>query len=327
MDNYKYGKIKAFFAHQKAVVLLFLLLSSCSNKKHPKKQDLPEVSFEFIRFERLFYDASDISLQELKTDYPYLFPLETPDSIWHAKRKDSLQIVLYEATQTIDTPVLKERIATVLQRTKFYFPKTPMPKKVISLLTDVDYTLRAVDADSLFLLSIDTYLGAAHDLYQGIPLYIKRKLSPAHLESEIIDALAPRFVPNPKDRSFLAQMIMHGKRLLLHDYLAPHLSAEKHIQYTAAQWTWAEDHEAEVWDYFLANELLFSTDDRLHFRFLTPGPFSKFYSFLDQDSPGRIGQWVGYRIVRAYQKRTDATLTEVLQADAQEILKKSRYNP
>jgi uncharacterized protein YjaZ len=48
---------------------------------------------------------------------------------------------------------------------------------------------------------------------------------------------------------------------------------------------------------------------------------------LDDNSPGRLGQWIGYRMVKAYQKRTGADLEKVLLANAQEILKKSRYNP
>jgi hypothetical protein len=72
---------------------------------------------------------------------------------------------------------------------------------------------------------------------------------------------------------------------------------------------------------------LFSTDESLAFRFLLSSPYSKFYSYLDVDSPGRIGQWIGYQMLKKYQKRTGATLKEILAASPQEILKKSRYNP
>lgn len=327
MDKDIYGKIKSFFAQLKALVLLFLLLSGCAKNTHPKPSDLPEVNLRFIRFEQLFFGKENIPLQHLKKTYPYFFPEATPDSIWHNKRKDSLQLALFQATQTLKSDDLRQRITAVLQHVKFYFPETPMPKKAITLLTDVDYSLRAVDADSLLLLSIDTYLGSTHQLYEGIPLYIKQTLQSAYIESELVDALAPRFVPKSPGRSFLAQMIAHGKRLLLHDYFLPHLAQKNHLQYTTEQWDWAMAHEEEVWDYFIANELLFSTSDKLIFRFLTPAPYSKFYTYLDVGSPGRIGQWIGYRIVHAYQKRTGALLHEVLEADAQEILKKSRYNP
>ncbi len=308
-------------------LLLFLVFTSCTSSTHPKRKELPKIEVELIRFEKLFYGQIDTPLAHIKSTFPYFFPSKTPDSIWHAKRTDSLQQVLFKASKAAFDPNLKDRIRHVLQRASYYFPNEKLPTKAITLLTDVDYSLRAVDADSLLLISIDTYLGSNNELYEGIPNYIKDKLTPVHLEAELIDALSYRFVPKSNSRVFLNRMITHGKRLLLHDYLAPNVPKLYHIQYTQKQWDWAVRAESEVWQYFVNNEMLFSTDDTLHFRFLAPSPYSKFYSFLDENSPGRIGQWIGYRIVQSYQKRTAASLSEILSSDPQEILKKSRYNP
>jgi hypothetical protein len=35
---------------------------------------------------------------------------------------------------------------------------------------------------------------------------------------------------------------------------------------------------------------------------MTPAPFSKFYLEIDNDSPGRIGAWIGWQMVRSYMK-------------------------
>lgn len=306
---------------------LSLIVSGCSSSTHPKPQDLPEFSFELIRFEHVFFGDLNTPLDQLKSQYPYFFPEQTPDFVWEEKRTDSLQQVLFKATQTLFKDDLKQRTSNVLRYANHYFPNDKLPRKVITLLTDVDYSLRAVDADSLLLISIDTYLGESHPLYEGIPQYIKNSLVPEHLESELIDALSNRYIQKTNSRSFLSRMVTHGKRLLIHDYLAPDLMVHQHIQYTQNQWDWAISHESDVWRYFVDNEWLFSTDESLRFRFLTLSPYSKFYSYLDENSPGRIGQWIGYRMVKAYQKRTGASLQEVLAANAQEILKKSRYNP
>ena len=306
---------------------LSLIVSGCSSSTHPKPQDLPEFSFELIRFEHVFFGDLNTPLDQLKSQYPYFFPEQTPDLVWEDKRTDSLQQALFKATQTLFKDDLKQRTSNVLRYANHYFPNDKLPRKVITLLTDVDYSLRAVDADSLLLISIDTYLGESHPLYEGIPQYIKNSLVPEHLESELIDALSNRYIQKTNSRSFLSRMVMHGKRLLIHDYLAPDLMVHQHIQYTQNQWDWAISHESDVWRYFVDNEWLFSTDESLRFRFLTLSPYSKFYSYLDENSPGRIGQWIGYRMVKAYQKRTGASLQEVLAANAQEILKKSRYNP
>ncbi len=326
LDNH--CKIKPFYWYLKGVLFaVAFLATSCTSTKRPKQADLPKIMLDYVSFETLFFGDLDTPLAEIKKEYPYFFPAQTPDSIWTAKRTDSLQQVLFNASKSISKEALAFRVEGVLRHAKFYFPSEKLPKKVISLLTDVDYSLRAVDADSLLLLSIDTYLGADHPLYEGIPKYIKNKLTLHHLESEIIDALAHRFVPAPRGRTFLAQMVNHGKRLLLHQYLAPELSDQQHIQYTALQHEWALENESVVWRYFVDNELLFSTDEDLTFRFLLPSPYAKFYSYLDEGSPGRIGQWIGYQIVKKYQERTGTSLSHVLLVDPQEILKKSKYNP
>ena len=321
-------KIKSFYSYTKAVFLLLLfMLGACTSSKHPKQNQLPEVSLELIRFEQQFFGNTDTPLDSVKAQFPYFFPNKTPDSLWQNKRIDSLQQTLYKATKPLFDGELFSRVENVFKHAKYYFPNEQLPQKVITLLTDVDYTFRAVDADSLLLISVDTYLGADHPLYDGIPQYIRKTLQPTHLEAELIDALSSRFVPKPTGRTFLAQCITAGKRLVLQDFLAPKVSSMYHIQYSQEQWDWALEHEEDIWQYFIENELLFSTDDVLVFRFLKPSPFSKFYTYLEDGSPGRIGAWIGYRIVQAYHKRTNATLQEILLEDAQEILKKSRYNP
>jgi hypothetical protein len=323
-----YCKIKLFFLHLKGFLIAFVFfVASCNNSTHPKPDDLEEVTLDYISFETIFFGNLDTPLEKIKFQFPFFFPSQVNDSVWLEKRNDSLQQLLFDATKLIPKDNLKSRITRVLQYANYYFPDVELPKTCISLITDVDYSLRAVDAESMLLLSIDTYLGIEYPLYEGIPGYIKNKLILDHLESEIIDALAPRFVSASSDRTFLAQMINHGKRLVLHDYLAPNMEDHQHIQYTAAQWEWANTHESDVWRYFIVNELLFSSDNDLPFRFLRSSPYSKFYSYLDVDSPGRIGQWIGYQMLKKYQKRTGESLQEILIASPQEILKKSKYNP
>ena len=321
-------KVNRFFWHQKVVLLgVAVIAFGCTSSTNPKQQDLPNVPFKLVRFEQIFFGDLDTPLDQLKSEYPYFFPLQTPNSIWDAKRTDSLQQALFLATKSLFEKDLYKRTSNVLQHAQYYFPKEELPNKVITLLTDVDYSLRAVDADSLLLISIDTYLGTSHPLYDGIPRYIRNKLISEHLEAELIDALSQRFIPKTTNRAFLDRIVTHGKRLLLHDYFAPHLKTHLHIQYTQSQWDWATEHESEVWRYFVDNELLFSTDENLRFRFLSASPYSKFYSYLDENSPGRLGQWIGYRMVKKYQRRSGVSLQEALLASPQEILKKSRYNP
>ena len=103
--------------------------------------------------------------------------------------------------------------------------------------------------------------------------------------------------------------------------------AEK-IGYTEAQLDWAKVNEPNVWKYFVERELLYSTDAKLPNQFINPAPFSKFYlEEVDADSPGMIGRYIGWQIVKSYIDNNDTSLEKLLETDAETIFNASRYKP
>jgi uncharacterized protein YjaZ len=60
--------------------------------------------------------------------------------------------------------------------------------------------------------------------------------------------------------------------------------------------------------------------------YLNDGPFT---AEISQESPGRLGLWVGWRIVDSYMTHNkDVTLIELMgESDAQKILEQSYYKP
>ena len=108
----------------------------------------------------------------------------------------------------------------------------------------------------------------------------------------------------------------------------PDFSEDRIMGYTPEQLEWARANEKEIWNFFVSKELLFSTDPDLINRFILPAPFSKFYLELDNESPGRIGVWVGWQIVRAYMKRfPNTTITDLFALPPQELFQTSGYKP
>jgi uncharacterized protein YjaZ len=79
--------------------------------------------------------------------------------------------------------------------------------------------------------------------------------------------------------------------------------------------------------YFIEKKLLFSTDTKLNKRFLENAPFSKFYLHQDRQSPGRIGVWIGWQIVKSFMQNNDVSLQKLLTTDSEDIFNKSRYKP
>ncbi|WCC45198.1 hypothetical protein PJW08_03160 [Tenacibaculum finnmarkense] len=80
------------------------------------------------------------------------------------------------------------------------------------------------------------------------------------------------------------------------------------IGYSQNKMRWAESNEAQIWKYFIEKNMLYNTDKELDIRFLDIAPFSKFYLEKDRQSPGRIGEFIGWQIVRSYMQKNDVSL-------------------
>ena len=145
---------------------------------------------------------------------------------------------------------------------------------------------------------------------------------------QLAEVLVKSKVPPPADRSFLAGMIYHGKRLYLEQLLVPEQPAYEILGYSADQWQWAQENEADIWRYFIENELLYSTDTKLYPRFLNKAPFSKFYLEIDNESPGEIGRYMGFRIVSAFMERYEkTTIDQLIVMGHDELYRSSAFNP
>ena len=210
---------------------------------------------------------------------------------------------------------------------KYYFPKTKIPR-VITLTNNVDYQIKTVYSDSLLLISLDTFLGPEHPLYVGIPNYIRKELDKKYIVSQIAEKFSAYVIQPPQDRTFLAQMIYEGKKLFLQDLLMPNEKDIVKIAYSNYELDWVKNNEVYIWQFFIEKKLLYQTDSQWTERFIEPAPFSKFYLQLDNESPGRIGRWVGWQIVRSFHENNlDVSLQDLMEVAAQELFKKSKYKP
>ena len=150
-------------------------------------------------------------------------------------------------------------------------------------------------------------------------------------EQMVVDlaiAYAEKYIYQPQNKTFIDEMIYFGKQLYFTDVMIPFKPESARIGYTQEQFDWATANESYIWRYFVERELLFSTDTKLSGRFITPAPFSKFYlEDIDSESPGRLGQYIGWQIVRAYMERNDDSLEEMLLNSPEEIFNKSKFKP
>lgn len=317
-------RMKKFIFTVLSISLFFL---AC-NDTDKVAQEVEKIQFtlEVLRFDREFATAIPENIPVLRKSYPYLFP--APDSVWVAKMNDSLQIELFQEVGNTFNSFTDEEAGLIqlFKHIKYYFPEQRIPK-VITVTNDVDYNNRIILADTLLFIGLDNYLGSEHRYYGGFQRYISKSLDRSYMVSDVASAFAKRVVPRPRDRTFLARMIYFGKELYLKDKLMPSAMDNDKIGYTNDELDWAIGNEEPIWRNFIEQEHLYSTDNKLNARFLDPAPFSKFGLELDNESPGRLGRYIGWQIVKAFMNNNDIELKQMLTMPEEEIFKKSNYKP
>ena len=307
-------------------ICFFLLSCEKKNKIEKAVEEIP-VEIKVDRFDKAFFETKPEDLSQLKQKYPYFFPAGTDDAIWIEKMQHPQWRELYGEVEKkyADFSTINQEIETLFKHIKFYFPKTKTPK-VVTLISEMDYNTKTIYADSLVIVSLELYLGKNHKFYQ-FPEYIKQNFEPTQIVPDIASSfLQTKMVPDT-DKSFLSQMIYLGKELYLKELLLPEYTDAARIGYTPEQIKWCTENEGYIWRYFIDKEMLYSVDAKLIPRFLSPAPFSKFYLEIDNDSPGQVGAWIGWQIVRSYMKNNDVTINELMNKKAKEIFEQSKYKP
>lgn len=329
MLNHLSSQTKLKLVNLGMLVALSFGVWSCGKETQLKReiQAVPlQVSVE--RFDEIFMNSTAETLPELKQTYPFLFPKQTPDSVFLSRTKDPVQQLIQRAVDSVfgDFNATEDDLISLYKHLKYYNPALKKPR-LITVYSDVDYRNKVIVTDSIVLISIDNYLGTNHEFYESFYAYIKKTLKKDQIVMDLADTYAARWLNQPRRNTFLEELIYQGKKLYLKDLWVP--SAEDYIKigYTQEEWQWAIDNEFYIWQYFIENELLYSTNPKLVSRFIAPAPFSRFNLELDGESPGSLGQYIGWKIVRSYVENNNIPLLKLLQMDAQTLFNNAKFKP
>jgi hypothetical protein len=290
------------------------------------------------QYGKALFKADTTKLKEelfrLQPDFMHFLDADLEDSANIMQIRDFVSdtqlIRLYNKSREVysDMQTVNEQLTHAFRRLHYHFPQIRLPE-VYTYISGVHYELPVMLADGIAAVGIDCYLGADFTLYRqlGIPQYLINRMTTEHLLNDLFKVVYQVMVdPSLQSRTIMDEMVGAGKRLYFQEAMQPRLADHLIIGFTPEQWDWVELHEAELWAHLVGEELLFSTDFNAFKRLFGDGPFSGDFS---RDAPPRLGEWVGWQIVRNYMKNNpEISLKELLQtADSQQILSGSRYRP
>ena len=321
-------QIKSFKIQIKIfVIIISVLLLSCDyNKNKESKNAINYIDVEFDRFEKNFFNSSLDSLSKLIDEYPFLFSKRFSLDEWKAIKTDSTRKEIFNKTDSVfkNFKSVENGVKKIFTNTKNFFPNFKSPK-LITLNNGIDYKYKIIDSDSIILISLDCYLGE-NIFYNNIPAHISKLMVPEFVTIDISELISSRYVEIPLDRKFISKIIYHGKLLFLMKEVSG-IDPLKALGFNKNNKDWMIENENNVWKYFVENDLLFSTQSSLDYRFLANAPFSKFGLSIDFESPPMVGRWIGYQIVKSYSKKNKSNLNDLLNQDNYELYLKSNYKP
>lgn len=325
--NFSINSVRFFVRF--GIFFMVLLIAQCkkANKVEEKIQKIP-VQIQLERFDKAFAETNASSLPSLKKEYPFLFNARYADSVWVQRLEDTIQQEINKEIARVfeDTAEIEKELKSFYQHLLYYFPKSKVPH-VVTISNYVRYKERLwLDKDYLFV-ALDNYLGVSHQFYQGFPKFVRAELHKGQIVVDLANLYVRNMLVGRRGRSFVEKVIQYGKELYLMQALLPSKSAASLLGYTEQEWIWAEENESQIWRYFIEKELWYDTGTKLDQRFLNPAPFSKFYLELDSESPGKIGRFLGWKIVQAYMEDHQNDFVHLMQKDNDGIFQESRYKP
>lgn len=225
-----------------------------------------------------------------------------------------------------DISFLEDDFTECFKYYKHHFPKHYIPN-IVTMMSGFNYSV--VTLDSTIGVGLEMYLGTRNKFYDalGLPMYKKRYMNRENIMPDAVRGwLLNEFPYNMDKKDFLSEIIYLGKIMYATDALLPETPDTLKTQYTRLQTEYCVQNEFNIWSYFIAQKLLYTTDQAEIMKFTKDGPFTTAFS---KQAPPRIGYWVGYQIVKKYmQTNPNATLQQLMdEKDAQKLLTKAKYKP
>ncbi|GHU88651.1 gliding motility lipoprotein GldB [Bacteroidia bacterium] len=185
-----------------------------------------------------------------------------------------------------------------------------------------------VVTDDILSLSLDKYMGADYKFYQGYFYdYQLRNMTPDRIVPDyLLGFMMANFPFKGLSEVLLERMLYEGKLRYVLSRLLPDRNSWEYIAYTKEQDTWCRKNESRIWKSILKNDHLYTPDYMTTARYMNEAPYT---TVISPESPGRIGVWVGFQIVKSYiKKHPETSLSDLVNIkDAQQLLKESGYKP
>ena len=328
-----------------SLLFTFILLYSCGGSD-PKLNDdntTEQLPGKLIRFDKEFFalnpDSIATQISPIAARYGDFFELYSIGIIGIAHPADSIfaeQVhafftnnVVKEAHQRVaatftDVSDINKGLKEGFDRYSKIFEDKPIPK-IYSYVSGFNQALMLMDG--AIGVSLDMFLGQDDPIYSelNISQYMQKNLYRERIPLNLITTWAKgEFEFSKLGETLLSAMIYEGKLLYFGKTMLPKTADTTLFGFRKDELQWCLGNEKYMWVNLVENRLLFDTNYTTVNRMTEDGPFTPNIP----GSPGKAPNWIGYRIVERYMKKSNASLPELMaDNDYRKILEVAAYNP
>lgn len=196
---------------------------------------------------------------------------------------------------------------------KYYFPDSTLPDLVTFYS---NFNAKIFPMENTLAIGLDMYLGPESVIVKQIPTdvlpqFIKDDMDKKYMVADGMKYwLLNRFYDEDAGDDFVSKIIELGKIMYLLDAMMPDVSDDIKINYSKQDLDWVRNNEDNIWKTLVDNEVLYTKNPMVINQYIIDGPFTK---GLPDESPSKVGVWVGWQIVRDYVEENNVDVLSLLQ--------------
>lgn len=341
-------------------ILIFVFIAiSCNNEQSGPDVLGIKAEVSLMRFDEAYFKLDTNNLQQsiaqLRTQYPQFLPLFVSNVLGLGPLVDSNQLIntgikkFLQLNKTVfDTSVIihgnlqqfKNEMEDGFRHLKYYYPDYKVPQVIATIgpmdalapMSNQTLTPNYIGTDFI-AVGLQFYLGKEFSIYNDpvyissiAPQYRSKRFSKEYMTAEVFSLLIDDMYPDSSNRlPLIERFIEKGKRIHLLELFLPNKADSILTGYTKAQLNWCNANERSIFNFFAQNNLLYERDLSLTQNFVNEGPFTQ---GMSEQSPGNIGAFVGWQIVKSYLKKKGAiNPDQLMKTSAKRIFETSSYKP
>jgi hypothetical protein len=330
------------------IILLITLVSclmGCSQKRVDPAAGAPNFPLQVEKFDSAFFEMDTFHMQTSMSKLQANYPNFTNDFITKVLMIQSAQdtgmiktfiriyMPVYKESKTVNAikfakPILEDGF----KHLHFFFPNYALSHKLTLFVGPLGLFKNILLKDAV-AVGLQMYLGENSSWYQSekmqfiSPNYERRKLKPDYIAVDAVENIIEEMPKLNEPINLLNQLIEAGKLQYILNACLPNLADSILFGFTNEQVRELKKEEAKIWDYIVAEKLLYTTNESDIAEIIQDQASNNIFGEV---FPGNVGKFIGYKIVDAWmqqKEQSNISFEALLQTPAQKIFNNAKYAP